>query len=92
MDHAAAQLIQTRTALGKSTNVDDVEYFLQHMDKNMGESVKTTKFQSRQCKTIKMRWHMCELCLEKIEMHGLSGLVRTQRSTTSAFKLHSLRW
>ena len=36
MDRAAANLIQTRTQLGKTTNVGDVEFFLEHMNRWVG--------------------------------------------------------
>ena len=36
MDRAATNLIQTRTQLGKTTNVGDVESFLEHMDRRVG--------------------------------------------------------
>ncbi len=39
MDHSAATLIQMRTALCKSTNVHDVEYFLWYMNQNMGDGL-----------------------------------------------------
>ena len=36
MDRAAANLILTRTQLGRTTNVGDVEFFLEHMDRRVG--------------------------------------------------------
>ena len=36
MDHAAANLILTRTQMGRTTNVGDVEFFLKHMDRRVG--------------------------------------------------------
>ena len=37
MDRAAANLILTRTQLGRTTNVGDVEFFLEHMDRRVVE-------------------------------------------------------
>ena len=36
MDRAAANLILTRTQMGRTTNVGDVEFFLKHMDRRVG--------------------------------------------------------
>ena len=36
MDHAAANLKLTRTQMGRTTNVGDVEFFLEHMDRRVG--------------------------------------------------------
>ena len=36
MDRAAANLIHTRTQMGRTTNVGDVEFFLEHMDRRVG--------------------------------------------------------
>ena len=36
MDSAAANLIHTRTQMGRTTNVGDVEFFLKHMDRRVG--------------------------------------------------------
>ena len=36
MDRAAANLILTRTQMGRTTNVGDVEFFLEHMDRRVG--------------------------------------------------------
>ena len=36
MDRAAANLTLTRTQLGRITNVGDVEFFLEHMDRRVG--------------------------------------------------------
>ena len=36
MDRAAANLIHTRTQMGRTTNVGDVEFFLKHMDRRVG--------------------------------------------------------
>ena len=36
MDRAAAALIHTRTQMGRSTKVGDVEYFLLRMDRSVG--------------------------------------------------------
>ena len=36
MDRAAANLIHTCTQMGRTTNVGDVEFFLEHMDRRVG--------------------------------------------------------
>jgi hypothetical protein len=92
MDRAAANLIHTRTQMGRTTNVGDVEFFLKHMDRRVGENHRISKLQPRHCTMHKTCWSGSEPGFERTVLHVLSGPQRTPRSTCVALRWPAPKW